>query len=130
MSLLVRACVIWLLLLGAAVLNGAGREAVLRQMVGERTAHVVSSVVLSTFIFLLGWLTSSWLDLVSPREARAVGALWLGLTVAFEFLAGHFVFGTAWSALLADYDLTQGRLWVLVLVTTAITPSLVYRLTR
>ena len=130
MSLLVRSCAVWLLLLGAAVLNGVGREALLLPMVSERTAHARSSLVLSALIFLLGWLTSSWLDMVSPREARGIGALWLGLTVTFEFLAGHFWFGTSWSALLADYDLTQGRLWAVVLVTTALTPSLVYRLTR
>jgi len=40
------------------------------------------------------------------------------LTVAFEFLAGHYVFGTPWHQLVADYNIFRGRIWVLVLITS------------
>jgi hypothetical protein len=49
-------------------------------------------------------------------------AVWLLLTVAFEFLAGHYLFGHAWDRLLADYNLAGGRIWVLVLATTMFAP--------
>jgi hypothetical protein len=42
--------------------------------------------------------------------------------VAFEFLAGHYWFHASWSALFADYNLAQGRIWILVLVTTLLAP--------
>ena len=38
--------------------------------------------------------------------------LWLGMTLAFEFLFGHYIAGKSWSLLLADYNLAAGRLWV------------------
>jgi hypothetical protein len=48
--------------------------------------------------------------------------LWLGLTLAFEFLVGHYAFGTSWNELLADYDILNGRLWLLVLVAALTAP--------
>jgi hypothetical protein len=44
--------------------------------------------------------------------------------VAFEFLFGHYLGGATWESLLADYDLRQGRLWPLVLVTVLVAPWL------
>ena len=37
-----------------------------------------------------------------------VGIAWVALTVAFEFLAGHYVFGNSWEKLLADYNVLRG----------------------
>lgn len=51
-----------------------------------------------------------------------IGVLWLVATVTFEFLAGHVVFRNPWPKLLADYDVRQGRVWVVVLVATALAP--------
>jgi hypothetical protein len=50
--------------------------------------------------------------------------MWVALTLAFEFLAGHYLFGTPWNQLLADYNVLGGRIWALALVTTAIAPWL------
>ena len=46
------------------------------------------------------------------------------LTLAFEFLAGHYLFGNSWERLLADYDVARGRIWPLVLIVTFVTPLL------
>jgi hypothetical protein len=48
------------------------------------------------------------------------------LTLAFEFLAGHYLFGHPWATLLADYNLARGRIWLLVLVATLLGPVLAY----
>ena len=58
----------------------------------------------------------------SASEAWRIGGLWVVLVLAFEFLAGHYVFGTPWSELLADYNVLRGRIWPLVLVITAVAP--------
>ena len=128
MSLIVRALLVWLLLLVAAVVNGTVRQAVFLPLLGENAARVVSTLLLSGVIFGLGWLLSGFLDLVSSREAWLVGALWVGLTVAFEFLAGHFLFGAPWPKLLEDYNVARGRIWILVLATTLLAPVVVHRL--
>lgn len=53
---------------------------------------------------------------IERRGALKVGALWLVLTLAFEFLAGHYLFQKPWAVLLQDYDLSWGRIWVAVLI--------------
>jgi hypothetical protein len=49
------------------------------------------------------------------------------MTVAFEFLAGHYFFRTPWANLLADYNLFDGRIWLLVLATSAFAPLIMAR---
>jgi hypothetical protein len=63
-----------------------------------------------------------WVAPAGLREAFLVGVLWVVLTVAFEFIAGHYLFGNPWPKLLADYDILHGRLWLLVLVTNLLAP--------
>lgn len=130
MSLVVRGILVWLLLLLAAIANGAIRQAWLIPWLGEHAGHIVSTLSLSGFIFGLGWLLSGWLDVTSTAEACLVGVVWLVLTVGFEFIGGHFLFGAPWAKLLADYNLAAGRIWILVLITTAVTPLIVFRLDR
>ena len=47
------------------------------------------------------------------------------MTVAFEFGVGHWVAGDSWSALLENYDVTSGKIWVLVPAAMAGGPELV-----
>jgi hypothetical protein len=130
MSLVVRGLAVWFLILLGATANGAVRQAWLVPWLGDAWGHVVSTVLLSLLIFAFGWMLSGWLDVVSAAESWLVGGVWLVLTVAFEVLAGHFLFGAPWSQLLADYDLARGRVWVLVLLTTLLTPRLLFWLKR
>ena len=118
----IRATLVWCGLLCLAVLNGALREAVLIPRAGDAAGHQISTVTLCVLILLLSWGTVTWVRPLSARDAWAIGGLWVGLTVAFEFLAGHYVFGNPWSRLLEDYNVFRGRIWVLVLVTTAVAP--------
>ena len=64
----------------------------------------------------------------SSRQAIAIGGLWLIMTVLFEFIFGHYVMGHAWETLLRDYNLFKGRVWLLVLVWTAVAPYLFFRI--
>jgi hypothetical protein len=122
-----RALLVWILLVGLAILNGATREAVVSPRLGAAAGHLVSSVLLAGLIALTAWLTIRWIAPGSVRRAWAVGVLWLSLTVAFEFLAGHYAFGHPWPRLLADYDVLQRRVWLLVLVATLVTPAWAWR---
>ena len=130
MSLLIRSIAVWLLLLVAAIVNGTVRQALLILWIGEQAGHIASTVLLAIAIFGIGWLGTGWLDIASSKEAWFVGGVWLFLTLGFEFVGGHFLFGTPWSKLLADYDVTKGRIWILVLLVTTLTPPMVYRLNR
>jgi hypothetical protein len=87
-----RALVVWVLLVGLAILNGIIRATVLLPRLGAAAGHLVSSVVLAGLIALTAWVTTPWIG-PGTRRAWAVGILRLSLTVAFEFLAGHYAFG-------------------------------------
>lgn len=124
--MMARAMLIWFALLAVAIGNGAIREGLLLPWLGRGVAQAVSTVLLSGFIVAIGWLATPWIAPRSAAEAWAIGLVWVTLTLAFEFLGGHFLFGKSWSALLADYNLLAGRIWVMVLVVTLLTPVLAF----
>lgn len=68
-----------------------------------------------------------WWPLASSAEAARVGAAWLILTLAFEFGLGRFVFRLSWRRMLAEYDLSAGRLWILVPIWVALAPYVFFR---
>ena len=119
-----RAVSIWCVLLVVASINGVLREAVLIPRTGDHLGRIISTLLLSAFIFILAWLTIGWIGPRTREQAWLVGVAWLLLTLAFEFLAGHYLFHHAWSSLLADYNVLRGRIWVLVLITTLVAPRL------
>lgn len=122
-----RAILVWFALVPIAVANGAVREALIVPRAGEAAGGAISTASLALLILLLSGVTIGWVRPRSSRDAWTVGALWLALTLAFEFLAGHYLFGTPWSRLLEAYNLVRGRTWVLVLVTTAVAPVITAR---
>jgi hypothetical protein len=120
--MLPRAMVVWFGILLLANVNGALRELLLRPALGDTVARAISTVLLASLVALLAWSTIRWIGPRTTAGAILVGVLWLVLTLAFEFGAGHYLFHKAWAELLADYDLRQGRIWVLVLLVTVGAP--------
>jgi hypothetical protein len=74
------------------------------------------------FIVILTGISIGWIAPRSAQQAWAVGLMWVVLTLAFEFLAGHYLFHNPWSRLLEDYNVIRGRIWILVLITTLVSP--------
>jgi len=120
--MLLRAFLVWLGLMVVAIANGTFRQYVLLPSVGAYAGHVLSSITLSLLILLVAWLSIRWIQPTTGQAAWAVGVCWLTATVVFEFVAGHYLFHHPWSKLLADYDVRQGRVWVVVLVATLVAP--------
>ena len=120
--MLLRAAVIWFGILVLASLNGAVRDLLLLPRLGDPAARAISTIVLCGLVLLVTWRTIRWISPRSRGEAVRVGILWVVLTLAFEFLAGHYLFHKPWTALLADYDLRSGRIWIMALLTTLIAP--------
>lgn len=119
-----RYLLLWLPMLLLAVANGALRELALRRRLDELRAHQLSTLLLlALFAVYIGGALRVWPP-ASAAQALAVGLLWLGLTLAFEFLAGHYLSKQSWHRLLADYDLRAGRLWALVPLWVLVAPLL------
>jgi len=126
--LVVRALIVWIALLALAIGNGGFRERFVKPRVGEAAGHVLSTLLLAILILALSWVAIGWIRPDSTRAAWTVGAVWLGMTLAFELLAGHFLFRAPWKKLLADYDVTRGRVWIVIPITTLLAPVWAYRL--
>ncbi|MGE5927645.1 MAG: hypothetical protein ACM357_09835 [Gemmatimonadota bacterium] len=119
---LLRGGAVWIGILVAANLNGALREFVLRPLLGPRVAPVMSTLLLCVLILGIARLSVRWMAPPGAGAAWRIGLVWLVLTLAFEFLAGRYLFGDTWERLLSEYDVTAGRLWVLVPITTLLAP--------
>jgi hypothetical protein len=109
-----------------AVTAGVLRVLVLAPWLGETLANVVETLAVVVTLAGLIWIAVPWIyPELEERQTWVLGGLWLGLTVLFEFAFGHFVSGASWAALLANYDITAGRLWILVPLTMGLGPHLV-----
>ena len=115
----------WVGLAGLAFANGTLRVVGYQDLVGETAARQIATNVLIIMIAAYTMALHRRRPLPDIRTALAVGATWTVMTLAFEFGVGHYVFGTAWATLLADYDLTHGRIWILVPIATLLAPALV-----
>ena len=120
----------WLLLVMIAMVNGAFREGLYGKYLGELRAHQVSTVsgVLLFGVFI--WALVRFRRPESSKQAITIGLIWLGLTVAFEFIFMHYVAGRSWDVLLHDYNIFAGRVWVVVLVWVTVAPYVFYRLQK
>jgi hypothetical protein len=124
--MILRTLTVWFGLLVLAVLNGGFREGVLVPRLGRGFGQAVSTLMLSALIVAAGWISMPWIAPRTLQDAWTVGIVWVTLTLAFEFLAGHFLFGKPWVELLADYNLLAGRIWIMVLIVTLMTPILAF----
>lgn len=112
----------WIPGVAIAIANGALRQFVYQSFLNELQAHQLSTL---SFIILFGIyveLILPWLRLSSPAEAIRVGLLWLLITIVFEFIFGHFAMDHSWEKLFYDYNILAGRIWILVLIWTAVSP--------
>ncbi|HAX74791.1 MAG TPA: hypothetical protein DCY88_02890 [Cyanobacteria bacterium UBA11372] len=126
--MILRYVIAWIPMVFIGVINGILREVTYGKYLNELRAHQVST---ATGVLLLGLyilLVARLWGFESATQALIIGCMWLGLTVGFEFIFGHYIAGQSWSKLLADYNIFAGRLWSIVLLWVAVAPVLFYRL--
>ena len=117
------AVALWLLQLLAAVSLGALRQFLFTPILGDTAARAAGSLALCAVI----WAIAVRFVRRHPgplSQRLGVGLLWCALTLAFEFLAGHYLFGAPWLTLLADWDMAAGHLWPLVPAMCPLAPVL------
>lgn len=117
----------WLPMIVLAVTNGALRQGVYLKYTGELIAHQISTVTLILFFAVYIHYIIRKFPPANSLQAILVGLMWLLLTVAFEFGFGRMR-GVSWSTLLHDYNLADGRIWILIPVWVAIAPYIFFRI--
>jgi hypothetical protein len=120
--MVLRSLAIWLLLIAAEVLHGIARAIFLVPHVGEFRSNQLGVFTGSLIILVIALLFVRWLGATRSSQLLGIGVLWLVLTLAFEFLFGHFVIGASWERLLADYNVPEGGLLPFGMVVLTLSP--------
>jgi len=126
--MILKYCIAWIIMPVIGIINGVIRQLGYGKLVGELLAHQVSTV---TGIILFGiyvWLLSLKWRIDSAGQAIVIGFIWLGLTIVFEFIFGHYVMKHPWSRLFHDYNILEGRMWLLILIWITIAPYVFFKL--
>ncbi len=118
----------WIPMIFIGIANGILRQAGYARFMSELRAHQLSTLTGIIFFGLYIWALNRWWRVPSAEQALAIGFIWLGMTIIFEFIFGHYVMGHPWSRLFHDYNLLKGRVWILVLIWITIAPYLFYRI--
>lgn len=125
-----RALAAWFLLIAIEMVHGIARAMFLVPVVGDFRSRQIGVFTGTLLILGVAYLLAPWLRPPDAGATFRIGALWLGLTLAFEFGFGHYVFGRSWTSLAEDYDLLHGGLLPLGLLMEALAPWIVWRIRR
>ncbi len=123
-----RALAVWGLLMAAETVHGALRTIYLVPAVGDFRSRQIGVATGSLLIVGIVWLLVRWLQAPDRRTQVAIGLLWVALTIGFEIVLGHFVFGFAWSRIGEDFDVRAGGLLPFGMAVLALSPLLAARL--
>ena len=122
---------VWIIFGILTVINGVIRNRFYEPVIGEYAAHVISTVIAICFVVVGTYLFIRFIGIeYSNAELLLIGVFWLILTVLFEFIFGHYVVGNSWERLLADYNILEGRVWSLFLLTALVSPLLISMLLK
>ena len=114
----------WLVILPFMILNGMFRELALKELMPAMVAEAVSVALAVAIVIALTRHLLRPLAGKAPAELVRASLTLVALTVAFEFLFGHYVDRKSWSDLVANYEIWNGRLWPVVLAALAFMPFL------
>ena len=113
----------WLVIMSLESVSGTLRRLYLVPVAGELTAHQAGMTVGCIIIFTVTWFTIDWIGASTFRGQLKAGVLWVFLTVLFETGLG-LLFGYSPDRIIADYDLSQGRLMGIGLAFLLFAPAL------
>ena len=118
-----RSLEVWLFIAVASTMNGMFRSLFLVPRLGEHMAHVLSVLILIIVILLSSSvLVNRILREYANADLFLIGILWVVLSVGVDFVFEHYLLQVPWTAILHDYNLLSGRIWICVLITEFIGP--------
>jgi len=124
---LVRAFLVWLIIVAAETIHGTLRQIFLAPLVGDFPARRISIFTGMLLIFATALLFVRRIAASSAKSLLAVGLLWVILTVVFEIALGRFL-GYSRERIFEDYDLSNGGLMAFGLAFMLFAPLLAAKL--
>jgi len=129
-KLLLKTTGIWFIMVISAILNGMFREKILIPELGISKALPLSGIFLSLFVLAITAISIGSLGKQQKITYFYIGAFWVFLTLIFEVVLGRLITGRSWEEILGIFNLLKGNLFILVLVTTFISPWLTAKLRK
>ena len=102
--------------------------AVLDPLLGNETSHSLITLLLCLCVMVMITGFVRWAGRLSLGQLFVLGLAWAGMSLAFELSVGHFALGKDWAALMAGYNVVEGRLRPLVPLTMLLWPMAAGRL--
>lgn len=116
---------IWALIIPIAIINGMLREKVYIKL--GSLALPLSGIILSVGIFIVAYSFIPKINKCDRKDYILIGILWFILTNLFD-LSMLISSGGNFSDLLKSYNFLQGNLWIVVVLTTLLSPIVVAKL--
>jgi hypothetical protein len=95
----------------------------------ELRAHQLSTLIGIVLVGIYVWIMKMIWPIETSQDALQIGGIWLFITILFEFGFGHYIMGHPWKKLFHDYNILAGRVWLLFVIWTAISPIVIFTLT-
>ncbi|MFO0180233.1 MAG: hypothetical protein ACK517_00490 [bacterium] len=129
---LLRALVVWLVIIAVETVHGILRILLLVPMMGDFPARQISVFTSSLLIFGVTHLFINWIAARTTLQLLMVGTIWVLLTILFEITLGRLVLDLSWDRITEDYDITRGGFLGFGLLFMAVSPLLAatFRRTR
>lgn len=113
---------IWVFLAFSAIVVAIFRIRVLLPPLGEQTAHQLGTALYLIVQFIIIYIFIKNIKVKKFKTLLGIGIFWVVITIIFEFVFGHYVLGHSWQKLFTDYNIFNGRLWILVLINNIVAP--------
>lgn len=123
--MIAKATLVWIVIAAAETLHGIARVRFLNRRLGDRRARQVGVFTGSLIILCIGWFAVPWIAPASRGDCIAIGALWLGLMLAFDVAIGRLAFRVPWSRIAADFNPVKGGLLGFGMLVLFATPMIV-----
>lgn len=121
---------IWLVFAVLTIIFGAFREVVFIPETGLGP-NLARAILLPVAFYYIIRITYLFLKKTKASYTKPdlikIGILWFVLTILFEFGFGGLVMGNPIEKLLADYNLFEGKTWLLFLLCILFTPYMINR---
>ena len=125
---MVRAVIVWLLIMLLESIHGTLRTLYLEPWLGSFRARQVSVFTGCVIILAVTLIFVRWMNATSRAALIRIGVVWVILTLIFEFAVVGPMLGLSWNRMTEDYDLSRGGLMIFGLLFMLFAPNIAARI--